>query len=165
MKEHEQSQNSVTNVVAGSVYPSDYYGVVNRTEGKPRTDADAQLARCNHMYAVEKCRKMLDGANGACAWGRPMIAFAGNKSEKIDEEAILKYRDEAGGCGCKGDCRALQYWQMQEMPWAKYSMHVLMCLQGEGRHLQEPITNSKAGGCVRCGASRVDPTACRSATS
>jgi hypothetical protein len=105
INEHEQSQGAVTNVTAGTVYPSDQYGTVKRNQhGQPVTDADAELEKRNHAYAVEKCRKMLDGKNGARAWGRPMHAFTGSKSESIDDEAILKYRDQSGGCSCKGDC-------------------------------------------------------------
>ena len=65
---------------------------------------DAELEKRNHAYAVETSRKMLDGKNSACAWGRTMHAFTGSKSESIDDEAILKYRDQSGGCSCKGDC-------------------------------------------------------------
>ena len=105
INEHEQSQGAVTNVIAGTVFPSDQYGTIKRNQhGQPVTDADAELEKRNHAYAVEKCRKMLDGKNGARAWGRPMHAFTGSKSESIDDEAILKYRDQSGGCSCKGDC-------------------------------------------------------------
>ena len=94
MNEHKQSQGAVTNVTSGAVYPLDQYGTVKQNQyGQPVTDADPELEKRNHAYAVETSRKMLDGKNSACAWGRTMHAFTGSKSESIDDEAILKYHD------------------------------------------------------------------------
>ena len=92
---------------AGLLIESDHFGKVRKdSKGCPQTSADAALERKNHAYAVEKLRKTCSGEYGAEAWGRPIHAWTGTtalEQQHIDEEAILAYRAQRGGCSCQPD--------------------------------------------------------------